>query len=136
MASLAKKLGKILRNNRNVVMLEPSKEMLDEMSMHFQNVFVFTDSAPEIKKKNIIYRSGFENFESLPDVSLLYVGGDSVDKLLNCQSLLLKSRNFVMIGTADELGKKIKRLFSSAAYEVTEVSKKWQMWKPSEKEKL
>lgn len=135
MASLAKKLGKILRNNRNVVMLEPSSEMLVEMSLHFDNVFVFTEKQPSVKKKNIIYRQGFENFDSLPDVSLLYVGKDSIDKLLNCQNLLLKSRNFVMIESADELGKKLKRLFSSASYELTEISKKWQMWKPSEREK-
>ncbi len=135
MASLAKKLGKILRNNRNVVMIEPSSEMLAEMSLHFENVFVFTENQPMVKKKNIIYRQGFEDFNSLPDISLLYVGRNSMDKLLNCQNLLLKSRNFVMIESAEELGKKLKRLFVGASYELTEISKKWQMWKPSEKER-
>lgn len=135
MASLAKKLGKILRNNRNVVMIEPSIDMLTEMSQHFENVFVFTDSEPVIKKKNIIYRRGYDDFQSLPDISLLHISGDHLDKLLNCQILLLKSRNYVMIDTADELGKKFKRFFSGAAYELTEISKRWQMWKPGEKER-
>lgn len=136
MANLAKKLSKSFRHSRNVVMLEPSEEMLVEMSIYFENVFVFTELEKNIKKKNIIYREGFENFDTLPNISLLYVGKDGMDKLLNCQSLLLKFRNFVVIETPDELGKKIKRLFGSCAYEITEVAKRWQMWKPSEKERI
>lgn len=135
MASLAKKLGKILRNNRNVAMIGPSKEMLTEMSLHFENVFVFTESEPEIKKKNIIYRRNFDDFNSLPDISLLYVGANNLEKVLNCHSLIMKSRNYVMLESSEELGKKFKRWFGGLAYELTEISKRWQMWKPSEKEK-
>jgi hypothetical protein len=130
MANLAKKLRKLLKHRRNIAMIEPTPEFLEEMSEQFDTIFVFSEQPPLIRKRNIIYRLDYNDTAIASDISMIHITTEHLDKLSNCLVLINKSKPAIMIDNPNPLGKKSTRWLENVSYEIKELAKHWQMWKP------
>jgi hypothetical protein len=112
------------------IAVEPSNEMLDNLSKSFNTVFAFSINPPVIKKRNIIYRELIENVDQIPEVGFICVEEAGIVHIPAFQTIFQHHKPTLMIRSGEYPSKKIARwLNEHVRYEMVDIAKHHQLWK-------
>jgi hypothetical protein len=129
MSDFGKKLRKMAKRKANVVALNPDSELLESISDNFQTVFVYVNTPPVVKKRNIVYREEIHTLFDLPDVCLIVVDDEMSKTLIYMRELIKRNKPLVVVQSGEILHKRIfKWMNDEVHYDLTELAKKWQCW--------
>jgi hypothetical protein len=130
MADFAKKIKKMSRGTTTAIALEPNGDTLNMLTEVFGTVFSFSVIAPDVKKRNMIYRETVEDTSSIPEVGMIFVELDGLLHLPAFRSTLKNNQPTILINSGEYVTKKISKWLSDEMhYGLVDLAKSWQVWK-------
>jgi hypothetical protein len=130
MTKFIKKITKNVKDTHCCVVLGRGYGHFDELTEIFNTVFVLSNGVDEIRKKNIVYRTDFSDTDPLPYIGAVFVDEDQFDNLGTIDSIIRKHKLLIYVGTREFIPTEYAKFFNKRNYEVVEIFKDSQLWKP------
>jgi hypothetical protein len=126
MSKLEKKLSWHTTTLENAMVLGTGFEHLSEILTLFKTVFVFSEIAPQVKARNLIYRTDLTNLHLLTDISVMFVDLDQIKNLENYYSVWAANKSLICIEGADTI---TSAVLTTNKYVVVDQHKRFHVWK-------
>ena len=130
MTKFIKKITKNVKDTQSCIVLGRGYGHFDELIEIFKTVFVLSNGVDEIRKKNIVYRTDFSDTDPLPYIGAVFVDEDQFDNLGTIDSIIRKHKLLIYVGTREFIPTEYAKFFNKRNYEVVEIFKDSQLWKP------
>jgi hypothetical protein len=128
MTSLSKKIKKSGDTVKNAVVLGGGFGDLLGISEVFENVFVFSDIPPSIKRKNLVYWATFANLDSINEITHVFVDLNRVDDVPKIYPVLTKFHVKVLVEGTDLIERPIANVLWNINYIPIETFKTHHLW--------
>jgi hypothetical protein len=128
MTSLSKKIQKSKEPTKNAVVLGTAFDNLSDILEIFENVFVFSDQQPIIKKKNLVYRSTFDSLDTINEITHVFVDLNRVDDVPKIYSLLTRFHVNVLVEGEDLIERPQANVLWNIHYIPIETFKSHHLW--------
>lgn len=112
MTKFQKKILKTAKKLENCLIVGKGFDFLEEFLEIFKTVFVVSDQIPNIRVKNLIFRSDSENLSQLHDITHIIIDRDQITDLEKYQPVWCKNNSLVIIEGDEPIG----REFSKSLY--------------------
>jgi hypothetical protein len=130
MTSLIKRISKDTKNLNCCIVVGNAFGNLEEVSNAFNTVFIMSTEMRDFKKRNIVYRSSFDNIVEIPYIDAVFFDADQLEHIPKLETVLKKCRVIIYIGSKDIPSLYYFRFLESCKYEVTEIQKHYHKWTP------
>ena len=128
MSKLTKRLTKGIKNLENCAVIGTGFGMMSEISEIFNTVFVLSAPNQNIRGRNIVYRSNFEDLSVLPGIQVIFIDPDQLERILELRTVWTRYRSTLLIGSGEFIDKKYSKILTSHNYEIVELFKEYQVW--------
>ena len=119
MNKFQKRLSKLSKNCETAVVIGHGFGYLDAIIKIFKTVFVISNTAPQIKSKNLIYRENFDNLSQITEVSVILFDLAEIHRLLNVSPIWHRNKAIVIIEGNDPIGRTLSKSLYDSSYECT-----------------
>jgi hypothetical protein len=126
MSKLEKKLSWHTTTLENAIVLGTGFGHLSEILSLFKTVFVFAETVPQVKARNLIYRTDLTNLHLLSDISVMFVDLDHIKNLENYYSVWAGNKSILCIESSDKI---TSAVLTTNKYGMADQHKRFQVWK-------
>jgi hypothetical protein len=126
MSKLEKKLYKIKSDLENAVVLGTGFGHLTEILTVFKTVFLFADSAPLVKARNLIYRTDLTNLQLLTNISVIFADLDHMKTIDNYSSIWIANKSLICVEGGDLI---VSNVLASNNYTISNQYSTFHIWK-------
>lgn len=130
MSKIAKRSHKILKNIECCLVVGDIIDAPDTFLPYFKTVFVLKTSDQIIKGRNIVYKEKFSDIDVIKTIDFVFLSSLALNKFDNISNVLTFFRPVVYIDHGQYLPKEQSVKFSNIGFEIVELIKNYQVWKP------
>ena len=130
MTKFSKKVTKATKHTDACVVIGRYSEEFEELVETFNTVFVLSDGINDQRGRNIVYRENFDDVKLLPHINAVFFDEAELEKLSIIENLLQQRSLVFYMNTGDDLHPMYSNFLNSKKYEIVEINKNYQMWKP------
>jgi hypothetical protein len=130
MSKIAKRSHKILKNADCCLVVGDIIDSPDTFLPYFKTVFVLKINDRTIKGRNIVYKEKFSDINLIKTIDVVFLSKLSLNELDNISNVLTFFRPMVYIDHGELLSKEQSSKFSNIGFEIVELIKNYQVWKP------
>lgn len=129
MDKFVKRVSKVKKNAINALVIGTGFGRLSDLTEIFKSVFVFADTIPEFRSKNIIFRENGAGKDFLTDISIILIDLDQIHSLEGLDSLLHKFHPVVLIEGNAVIGRDLSKPLYRCGYGAVEQDGFYHTWK-------
>lgn len=129
MAKLNKRLKKSNIDIINAVVIGTGFGRLDELLASFKTVFYISELLPNIRSRNLVYKTDFDDIGQLPNVTVIFFDRDKVLKIPDTVPLMLYSWPSIVIEGNDVIGREYSTDLYKHGYRALEQHGMFHVWK-------
>ena len=130
MAKFSKKLTKIKKRLANCVLLGQGFGHLDDILEVFGTVFVVGATTLTIRQRNIIYIADIDYLSMVSDIDMVFVDLDRTEDMKFLSPILNRWHPIIFIEGGEIISNEQSQSIKFHNYEVVELEKNYQVWKP------
>lgn len=130
MSKIAKRSHKILKNIECCLVVGDIIDAPDTFLPYFKTVFVLKTSDQIIKGRNVVYKEKFSDIDVIKTIDFVFLSSLALNKFDNISNVLTFFRPVVYIDHGQYLPKEQSVKFSNIGFEIVELIKNYQIWKP------
>lgn len=130
MSKIAKRSHKILKNIECCLVVGDIIDAPDTFLPYFKTVFVLKTSDQIIKGRNVVYKEKFSDIDVIKTIDFVFLSSLALNKFDNISNVLTFFRPVVYIDHGQYLPKEQSVKFSNIGFEIVELIKNYQVWKP------
>jgi len=97
MSKIAKRIKKNLKKSNNLLVIGSGWGILEDILSVYDTVFVVDNEYPGIRHKNLVYKNFKAQLTSLPNISVILIDRDKIDKLNIIAPLITSARPQIAI---------------------------------------
>jgi hypothetical protein len=129
MSKFTKRLEKNSRVLENCIVVGSAFGNLESLCDIFNTVFVLSDGDRSFKRKNVVYREDFDDISILPNISVIFIDADKIDKIGKLKSAWTRYWPTIFIGSGEFIDRSYSKMLNGNHYEIVELYKDYQIWK-------
>lgn len=130
MSKIAKRSHKILKNAECCLVVGNIIDTPDTFLPYFKTVFVLKTDNRTIKGRNIVYKEKFNDIDVIKTIDFVFLSFLSLSEFDKISNVLTFFRPMVYIDHGEFLSKEHSIKFTGIGYEIVELIKNYQVWKP------
>lgn len=130
MSKIAKRSHKILKNIECCLVVGDIIDAPATFLPYFKTVFVLKTSDQIIKGRNVVYKEKFSDIDVIKTIDFVFLSSLALNKFDNISNVLTFFRPVVYIDHGQYLPKEQSVKFSNIGFEIVELIKNYQVWKP------
>lgn len=130
MSKLQKRLSKILENPENAIIVGRGFCDVEDLSTIFQSIFMISESPPEKKLKNLIYRENFDNLSQLSYITAVFFALHDIKKLDMIVPILTRWNPMVIVQGNELIGRDLSKTLYDNKYIAFSQNGSFHIWKP------
>jgi hypothetical protein len=130
MSKIAKRSHKILKNTECCLVVGDIIDTPETFLSSFKTVFVLKTDSRIIKGRNIVYKEKFNDITSIKNIDIVFLSTTALNEFDKISNVLTFFRSVVYINHGEFLPKEYTNKFASIGYEIVELIKNYQVWKP------
>jgi hypothetical protein len=130
MSKIAKRSHKILKNAECCLVVGDIIDTPDTFLPYFKTVFVLKTNDRTIKGRNIVYKEKFNDINAIKIIDFVFLSFSSLSEFDKISNALTFFRPMIYIDHGEFLPKEYTNKFASIGYEIVELIKNYQVWKP------
>jgi hypothetical protein len=130
MSKIAKRSHKILKNTECCLVVGDIIDTPETFLSSFKTVFVLKTDSRIIKGRNVVYKEKFNDITSIKNIDIVFLSTTALNEFDKISNVLTFFRSVVYINHGEFLPKEYTNKFASIGYEIVELIKNYQVWKP------
>lgn len=130
MAKFSKKLSKIKKHLANCIVLGEGFGHLEDILESFGTVFILGATSLTIRQRNIIYVADVDYVSSLSDIDMVFVDLNRTQDMRFLAPAITRWKPIIFIEGPEIISNEQSESIKSLNYEVVELEKHYQVWKP------
>lgn len=130
MSKFEKRILEACSHHRNCLVVGSGLGMLDDLVDSMQTVFIINDGDRSIRKRNVVYRSNFQDIDVYTDIDLVIMDYNQYPNLRYLRALFLKCRPVTFVEGTELWPVDDYKYFRSFGYGLVEFYKHLQKWIP------
>jgi hypothetical protein len=129
MTKFSKRMRKLDKRIRNVLVVGTAFEQLEDLLESFATVFVISNTAPRLRKRNVVYREDFDNIHLLTDIDLIIIDFSQEYAIPELIQVWRRTNPTIIIQGPELISKDFQKLLKVDHYAIIEVAKGYYVWK-------
>jgi siroheme synthase (precorrin-2 oxidase/ferrochelatase) len=129
MTKFSKRMRKLDKRSRNVLVVGTALEQLEDLLETFATVFVISNTAPRLQKRNVVYREDFDNIHLLTDIDLIIIDINQEHTIPELIQVWRRTNPTIVIQGPELISKDFQKLLKVDHYAIIEVAKGYYVWK-------
>jgi hypothetical protein len=93
-------------------------------------VFILKTNDRIIKGRNVVYKEKFNDINTIKNIDFIFLSASALDQFDKISNVLTYFRSPVYIDHGEHLFKDQSNKFYSIGFEIVEIIKNYQVWKP------
>jgi phosphatidate phosphatase APP1 len=130
MSKIAKRSHKIVKNINSCLVVGDIIDNIETFLPFFNTVFVLKTDDRFIKGRNVVYKEKFNDIDIIKNIDIVFLSKSALDQFDKISNVLTYFRSPVYIDHGEFLPKDQSNKFSSIGFEIVELIKNYQVWKP------
>jgi len=122
-------MRKLDKRSRNVLVVGTALEQLEDLLETFATVFVISNTAPRLQKRNVVYREDFDNIHLLTDIDLIIIDINQEHTIPELIQVWRRTNPTIVIQGPELISKDFQKLLKVDHYAIIEVAKGYYVWK-------
>ena len=129
MTKFSKRMRKLDRRTRNVLVVGTGFAQLDDLLETFATVFVISNTASRLRKRNVVYREDFDNIHLLTDIDLIIIDLAQAHAIPELIQVWRRTNPTIVIQGPEVISTDFQKLLKVDHYAIVEVAKGYYVWK-------
>jgi hypothetical protein len=130
MSKIAKRSHKIVKNADSCLVVGDVIDTPETFLPYFKTVFILKSDDRIIKGRNVVYKEKFNDINLIKTIDFVFLSVSALDQFDKISNVLTYFRSPVYIDYGEFLPKDQSNKFSSIGFEIVELIKNYQVWKP------
>jgi hypothetical protein len=130
MSKIAKRSHKIVKNADSCLVVGDIIDTPETFLPYFKTVFILKTNNRIIKGRNVVYKEKFSDINAIKTIDFVFLSFMSLNELDKISNVLTFFRPVVYIDHGEFLPKEKSVKFTDIGYEIVELIKNYQVWKP------
>lgn len=131
MSKFSKRLRKIAKRPRNAFILGDDLEVIEDILEVFSSAFMLGDFSKGLRKKNLIYIERISDIYDIPNIDMVFVDKNCIERILELQPMYKRSRPIFFVWSDTNISRDIIKLLKGDSYNLTDIEKHYHIWKPA-----
>lgn len=130
MSKIAKRSHKIVKDANSCLVVGDIVDAPETFLPYFTTVFILRTNDRIIKGRNVVYKEKFNDINTIKNIDFVFLSISALDQFDKISNVLTYFRSPVYIDYGEFLPKDQSNKFSSIGFEIVELIKNYQVWKP------